>query len=115
ANPRRRAPRLDNQDLPEDFRRFFEEMQRRQEDVPFDPTLGFGSGFIVDASGVVLTNFHVVKGADEVEVKLTDGRKFTSTDIKSDENTDLAIVRIKTDGQLPVLQFGDSNQMEIGD
>src|SRR5690349_17455425 len=96
---RRRGPRFDNnQDIPEDFRRFFEEFQRRQDEMPpREQALGFGSGFIVDAKGVILTNNHVVDGADEVEVALTDGRKFTSSDIKTDRYTDLAIVRIKAD------------------
>jgi serine protease Do len=64
---------------------------------------------------VIVTNNHVVDGADEVEVTLTDGRKFTSTDIKTDAATDLAIVRVKTSSKLPALKFGDSSQMEIGD
>jgi serine protease Do len=113
---RRRLPRSENQDLPEEFRRFFEEFQRRQDELPQrEMALGFGSGFIVDPSGVILTNNHVVDEADEVEVTLTDGRKFTSTDIKTDRNSDLAIVRIKAGGPLPYLPFGDSSQMEIGD
>jgi serine protease Do len=83
--------------------------------TPREQAIGFGSGFIVDPAGVVVTNNHVVDGADEVEVTLTDGRKFTSTDIKTDKDTDLAIVRIKASSPLPVLRFGDSSQMEIGD
>ena len=86
-----------------------------QYQVPPDGNLGFGSGFIVDPQGVILTNYHVVDGADQVEVTLTDGRKFTSDNIKSDERTDIAIVRIKADVPLPFLPFGDSNAMEIGD
>src|SRR5205085_4697039 len=72
-------------------------------------------GFIVDANGIVMTNNHVVDGAEEVEVTLTDGRKFNSTDIKTDKASDLAIVRIKASGPLPYLRFGDSTQAEIGD
>jgi serine protease Do len=118
AAPRRPRPRLDNQDIPEEFRRFFEQFEqfdRGQDALPPELNLGFGSGFIVDPSGVILTNYHVVDGADQVEVTLTDGRKFTSSDIKSDRFTDLAIVRIKSDAALPTLRFGDSSQMEIGD
>jgi serine protease Do len=77
--------------------------------------VGFGSGFLVDAKGVVLTNNHVVDGADQVVVQLRDGRKFTSKDIKADPKTDLAIVRIKAPAALSYLELGDSNQMEIGD
>jgi len=64
---------------------------------------------------VILTNNHVVDGATEVVVTLTDGRKFTSSDIKTDLASDLAIVRVKASGQLPFLKFGDSSQSEIGD
>ena len=77
--------------------------------------IGFGSGVVVDAKGVVLTNYHVVEGADFVEVRLTDGRKFTSKDIVGDRKTDLAIVRIQVDQPIPALEFGDSDEMEVGD
>jgi serine protease Do len=111
----RRNPRLDP-NMPEDFRRFFEEWGKAPFDMPEEhPRSGFGSGFIVDTNGVVLTNFHVVAGADEVVVQLADGRKFTSTDIKSDRKTDLAIIRLKGARDLPWLELGDSDQMEIGD
>jgi len=110
---RRGAPRLDMMPgLPEEFRKQFEDMQRR---MPPEHATGFGSGFIVDAKGVIMTNNHVVDGADEVEVTLTDGRKFTSTDIKTDPKSDLAIVRVKADSPLPTIKLGDSSQMEIGD
>lgn len=76
---------------------------------------GMGSGVIVDKSGIVLTNNHVVEGADEVLVRLSDGRQFEATDIKTDPATDLAVLRIKTDGSLPVAKLGDSDKMQIGD
>jgi serine protease Do len=99
-------------DMPEDFRRFF---QDDDEDKAPAPRGGFGSGVIVDAKGVILTNHHVVEGASQVVVQLSDGRKFTSTDVKSDEKTDLAIVRIQAPAALPFLELGDSDAMEIGD
>src|SRR5262249_53163657 len=74
-----------------------------------------GSGFIVDPKGVVLTNYHVVDGADQVEVVLADGRRFPSKEVKVDPKTDLAIVRIDAKGDLPSLELGDSGAMEIGD
>jgi serine protease Do len=108
---RRRIP--EEFQMPDDLRKFFEDQQDEEE----QPQLGFGSGFLVDAKGVVLTNFHVVNGADEVEVALMDGRKFLSKDIHGDRKTDLAIVRLdaKEAGPLPYLELGDSNAMEIGD
>ena len=83
--------------------------------MPDSPVHGFGSGFIIDPKGVILTNYHVVAGADTVEVTLNDGRKFTSKDIKTDPKTDLAIVRLDAKANLPFLEMGDSDQMEIGD
>jgi serine protease Do len=118
SNTPRRRPRSDmNEQIPEEFRRFFEEFERRgQLEAPDDtPHGGFGSGFIVDPKGVILTNYHVVGGAQQVEVQLKDGRKFSSRDIHGDLKTDLAIVRIKTASPLPYLELGDSDAMEIGD
>jgi serine protease Do len=78
--------------------------------------LGFGSGFLVDASGVVVTNFHVVEGADVAVVHNHDGRKFSSKNIRSDRRTDLAVILLDAkDAKFPVLEFGDSEAMEIGD
>jgi serine protease Do len=105
--------------VPEEFRKFFRDLPEGafQFGTPMTPTPrhGFGSGVIVDPKGVILTNYHVVQGAARVQVTLKDGRKFTSTDIKSDPKTDLAIVRIDTKESLPFLQMGDSDAMEIGD
>jgi len=112
--PRKRQP-ADDQQMPEQFRRFFEDFGQAPFDVERNPQMGFGSGFLVDPHGVVLTNNHVVDGADSVVVTLQDGRKFTSKDIKKDEMTDLAIVRLDTKESLPFLRLGDSDAMEIGD
>lgn len=76
---------------------------------------GMGSGVIIDPSGIVLTNNHVVSGADEVTVQLSDGRKFKATDIKTDPETDLAVLRIKADESLPAARLGDSDKLQIGD
>ncbi|MGE3804207.1 MAG: Do family serine endopeptidase [Gemmataceae bacterium] len=106
-------PKLRDLPIPEEFRKQFENFE--MPDMPDVPRSGFGSGVIVDAKGIVLTNYHVVAGADEVEVKLTDGRSFISKDIKGDRKTDLAIVRLDTKEALPFLPLGDSTNMEIGD
>jgi serine protease Do len=113
-SPRRRRSPSDDQ-VPEEFRKFFEEFERRQLDPDEAPVAGFGSGFIVDPKGVILTNFHVVNGADQVEVQLKDGRSFVSKDIHGDRKSDLAIVRIHSQTPLPFLEMGDSDAMEIGD
>lgn len=76
---------------------------------------GMGSGFIIDASGIIMTNNHVVRDADEVEVTLYDGRKFIATDIKTDPRTDVAIVRIEGAKGLKAAKLGDSKGVEVGD
>jgi serine protease Do len=117
SNPRGKKG-TDDPRLPPELRKFLEEFGPMQpfdgpDDVPHGG--GFGSGFLVDPKGVILTNNHVVDGADQVEVQLKDGRKFTSKDIHTDVKTDLAIVRIEAQTPLPYLELGDSDGMEIGD
>lgn len=90
--------------------RNFEDMVPEQH-----PRQGVGSGVIIDSSGIVLTNNHVVEGADEVIVHLADGREFKADDIKTDEHTDLALVRIHGAGNLPAATMGDSDKLRIGD
>lgn len=95
------------------FRRFFGE-----EGFPQSPReehlRGQGSGFIIDRSGVILTNSHVVNGADKVTVTLKDGRIFEGKVRGADEVTDLAVVKI--DGSdLPVAALGNSDQIQVGD
>jgi serine protease Do len=77
--------------------------------------VGIGSGFIIDPSGIILTNNHVVEGSGQVTVRLNDKRVFKATDVKSDPRSDLAIIRVKGAGKLIAAQFGDSDQMQVGD
>lgn len=76
---------------------------------------GIGSGVIIDPKGIILTNNHVVEGADEIIIELPDGRQFKATNIRTDKQTDLAVLRIKTKAPLPAARMGDSSKMEIGD
>lgn len=81
-----------------------------------DRVLGQGSGFIIDRAGIVLTNAHVVSGADTVTVTLKDGRSFEGEVRGADEVSDLAVVKIKgASGDLPVAPLGDSGQVQVGD
>jgi serine protease Do len=109
----------DDPRIPEEFRKFFKEFRGQSFDFQMPdqaPRGGFGSGFIVDPKGVILTNHHVVDGATQVVVHLQDGSRFVSKDIHGDRKTDLAIVRIDPKGKsLPHLELGDSDAMEIGD
>src|SRR5208282_5016481 len=81
------------------LRRFFHEFHGMP-NLPQGVTSS-GSGVIVDPSGVILTNNHVVAGGGEVTVRLNDGREFKAAEIKTDPKTDLAIVRIHAGGSLP--------------
>ena len=74
-----------------------------------------GSGFIVDPQGLIVTNNHVVQGADEIIVTLHDGRKFEAELRGVDENTDLALISIDAKDVLPYAEFGDSDAVRVGD
>src|SRR5438477_5949825 len=95
----------DDQDLPPLLRNLPFQFQFPQ---PQDrgPVRGVGSGFIVSADGVILTNAHVVDDADEVSVKLTDKREFTAKVLGVDKTTDIAVLKIQAAG-LPYVKVGD--------
>src|SRR5881392_1503377 len=78
-----------------------------------EPIQSEGSGFIVRSDGYIFTNFHVVEGADHVEVKLKDGREFTAKVVGTDEKTDIAVIKIDAK-DLPVVQLGDSDAVRVG-
>lgn len=99
-------------DLPPEIRERFR--NRGQFPIPRQPQ-GMGSGFIVDRAGIILTNYHVVKNASEVKVRLHDGREYIASDVKGDERTDVAIVRIEGAKNLTPLALGDSDRIEVGD
>ncbi len=90
------------------FRFFFGDQGRSE------PQLGLGSGVIVSPNGYILTNNHVVEGADEIEVSLNDARKARAKVIGTDPETDLAILKIELD-KLPVIVLGSADSIEIGD
>ncbi len=96
-------------DAPERLRELFR--RRSEQDSP----QGMGSGSIIDESGIILTNYHVVKNAQEVVVQLHDGREFVATEVKGDPRTDVAIVRIEGAGRLQALSLGDSDPVQVGD
>jgi serine protease Do len=81
---------------------------------PQQPFRGQGSGFIVSADGLILTNAHVVREAREVTVKLADRREFAAKVLGSDPVTDVAVLRIAAKG-LPTVRLGDPGQLEVGD
>lgn len=97
------------------FRRFFGEEFGDIFERPREYTqTALGSGVIVDPSGYILTNYHVIKGADEIKVKLYDKRVFDGTVIGYDAKTDIAVIKIKADG-LRAIKWGDSDKLKVGE
>ena len=101
----------DQQDVPEIFRRFFGPIPPGQQ--PRGERHSAGSGFIVSADGYILTNNHVVDGADQVTVRLSDRRELDAKIIGTDEQTDIALLKIDAGG-LPVVSIGDSTKLRPG-
>ena len=105
-----------DQQIPEEFRRFFGDQlpQLRGQRQPRGVQRGLGSGVIASQDGYILTNNHVVEGVDTVKVELPDSRTFTAKVIGTDPATDLAVVKIDAKN-LPTLVFGDSDAVKVGD
>ena len=96
------------------FLEFFRRFQGPQGAQREAPTHGNGSGFIISADGIVLTNAHVVRDAAEVRVKLNDRREFRAKVLGSDPKTDVAVLKIEA-RNLPVLRIGNSNELKVGE
>lgn len=96
-----------------ELRRFFGEMPGLP-DMPGGAQLGTGSGVVISKDGLILTNNHVVAGNGRIVVRLPDGREWEAAEVKGDERTDLAVVRVDAT-DLPAARLGDSDQAEVGD
>src|SRR5437588_4802600 len=101
--------RAQDQRLPPGFEDVFPNLRRRPQ-----VEQGSGSGFIVSADGYILTNNHVVAGADKVTVKLYDKREFTAKVVGTDPNTDVAVIKIDAH-DLPAVQYGNSDSARVGE
>jgi serine protease Do len=108
ASQKRLHPAIDP--FQEYFDKFFEAPRQH----PFKQK-NLGSGFIISEDGYIITNNHVVDGADEIKVKLSDGREFKGNIKGRDDKFDLALVKIDAKGSLPVAPLGDSDKMEVGE
>lgn len=103
------------------FQEFFDEFFNKQKDgdtnVPPRKVQSLGSGFVIDASGIIITNNHVIEGADEIIANFSDGSKLTATLVGRDEKTDIAVLQVKPTAAKPLkaLKFGDSDKMRVGD
>src|SRR5437660_1054405 len=104
------------EEAPERFREFFGEefYERFFRRRPREDTRASGSGVIVDAKGYVLTNNHVIENAQDITVRLSDGRKFTAKRVGRDPKTDLAVLKVDAPALLPVAELGDSDQLRVG-
>lgn len=91
-------------------RQFRERLRSRREQV-----MGAGSGFIVDASGLIVTNNHVVGHADRIVVSLSDGTELPAKLVGTDELTDIAVIKVAAPKPLPFVPWGDSDRMDVGD
>ncbi|MGC1411758.1 MAG: trypsin-like peptidase domain-containing protein [Acetobacteraceae bacterium] len=100
-------PELRDTPLGREFRRRFGNRKEQ--------TMGAGSGFIIDSSGLIVTNNHVVGHADKIVVSLTNGTRLPARVIGTDELTDVALIKVEATGPLPAVALGDSRQVEVGD
>lgn len=94
--------------IPEMFRDFLNKNQR-----PARPSRTMGSGFVIDEDGYILTNHHVVDGAEEIQVQFSDRSEYSATVIGSDRRSDLALLKIEAK-DLPSLEFADSEEIKVG-
>jgi len=100
----------------EDFlRRFGNPNGGGEDNGGSQPRQALGSGFILDASGYVITNNHVVEDASSVKIQLNDKHEYTAKIVGTDPQTDLALLKIEADGKLPTLTLGDSKKLRVGD
>ena len=108
-------------ELPENspFKEFFDDFfknQQRDGSLPLPRKVSsLGSGFIIDPSGLVVTNAHVIEAADDIQVTLPDGTHLKAKLLGKDVKTDLALLQVESERALPHVQFGDSDKMRVGD
>jgi serine protease Do len=101
----------------EDLFRFFGVPEGGRPRGPMRPmprTRATGSGFIYDTAGHIVTNNHVVDGADSITVRLSNGSEYPATVVGQDPDTDLAVIKIEADEVLPAVQLGDSDELKVG-
>jgi serine protease Do len=97
------------------FRRFFGEARPFHQQQPPSSQSGGGSGFIVSPDGFIVTNFHVVKDAHAIKAVLSNSREYEAVVIGMDPRTDLAVLKIEAEEELPFLRFGNSDELEVGE
>jgi serine protease Do len=108
-------PNMDDDEVQEFFRRFIPRQQPGPQQGPRPESRSLGSGFIISGDGYILTNAHVVDGAEEITVKFTDKREYKAKVIGADRRTDVALIKIEPAGALPTVKFGDPNRLKVGE
>ena len=101
--------------IPDPFRELFKQFNQGRPTPQPRKALSMGSGFIIDKSGLIVTNNHVIDGSKKIKVKLSDGRTFDAKLIGSDAATDVAVLRVTPDKPLPTVEFGNDRQLRVGD
>jgi serine protease Do len=108
------VPGIEDEEVLEFFRRFIPRQQPGP--GPRQPEArSLGSGFIISNDGYILTNAHVVDGADEINVRFTDKREFKAKVIGADRRTDIAVIKIDAPASLPAVKFGDPTRLKVGE
>ncbi|MCD8092259.1 MAG: trypsin-like peptidase domain-containing protein [Bacteroides sp.] len=102
------------QTMPDFFDFFFGDGRGQQRQIQTQPRVGFGSGVIISKDGYIVTNNHVVEGADEITVKLNDDTELKGRIIGTDPSTDLALIKIEGK-DFPIIPVGDSDQLKVGE
>lgn len=101
------------------FRRFFQRrlqgQGRKGAPAPVERSSSLGSGFVIGPSGIIVTNNHVIQGANEITVIFANGKKLKARLVGADKKVDVAVLRVKTDKPLKFVKFGDSDRMRVGD
>lgn len=92
------------------FRRFFGDIPQRE-----FKQRSLGSGFLITKDGYIFTNNHVIEKADKIKVKLSSGKEYDAKVIGRDAKTDIALIKIRSSGNLPVVEFGDSDRLRVGE
>jgi len=105
----------DNAPFPDLFDQFFGDKNGGDTAAPPQRVQSLGSGFVIDASGIIVTNYHVIEDADEITANFNDGTKLPATLIGKDDKTDLAVIQVKPTKPLAALKFGNSAALRVGD
>src|SRR5262245_27020198 len=108
------VPGIEDEEVLEFFRRFIPRQQPGQPGPRQPEARSLGSGFIISNDGYILTNAHVVEGADEINVRFTDKREYKAKVIGADRRTDIAVIKIEASA-LPAVKFGDPSKLKVGE